>query len=74
MVPASGALRGARVSSLQRGAASSEEERRGAQEGRGHLQTVPGKAKRSDPVVHFTEVMQKYDVVSSSAASKRCRP
>lgn len=58
MVPASGALRGAGVSPLQRGVARAEEERWGAQEGRGHLQAtegvggVPGEAERSDPAVH----------------------
>ena len=58
MVPASGALRSAGVSPLQRGVTSPEEERRRAQEGRGHLQAteraggVPGQAERSDIAVH----------------------
>lgn len=59
MVPASGALRGAGVSPLQRGVARPEEERRRAQEGLRHLQSsqraggVPGEAEWSDPAVHF---------------------
>lgn len=59
VVPAPGALRRAGVSPIQRGAASPEEERRRAHEGRGHLQAtervggVPGEAERSDPAVHF---------------------
>lgn len=58
MVPAPGALRSAGVSSLKHGVTSPEEDRRGAQEGRGHLQAteriggVPGHAERSDPAVH----------------------
>lgn len=59
VVPASGALRSAGVSPFQRGVTSPEEERRRAQEGRGHLQAtervggVPGQAELSDPAVHF---------------------
>lgn len=71
MVPASGALRGARVPSLQRGAASPEKERRRAHDGRGHLQTVPGEAERSDPAVHPAGERRKYPISSSGAALKR---
>lgn len=70
VVPTSGALRGARVSPLQRGAASTEEERRGAHDGRGHLQSVPGEAERSDPAVHSAEERHKYPTGSSGAAFK----
>lgn len=70
VVPTSGALRGARVSPLHRGAARTEEERRGAHEGRGNLQTMPGEAERSDPAVHPPEERHKYPISSSGTAFK----
>ena len=70
VVPTPGALRRARVSPLQRGAASAEEERRGAHDGRGHLQTVPGEAERSYPAVHSTQERHRFPISSSGAAFK----
>lgn len=73
VVPAPGALGGARVPPLQRGAARPEKEGWRAHDGGGHLQAVPGEAERSDPAVHPPgERPKKYPIGFGESAPRGC--
>lgn len=71
VVPAPGALGGARVPPLQRGAARPEKERRRTHDGGGHLQAVPGEAERSDPAVHPPGERRKIPQIGSETSALR---